>query len=172
MSCTKEQTTQHHRGPGHGHGCVQSDELLVMAVFQSTKTIGGRLAPTAFRNADLHRGNVSLCRLRYTTRQIFEAEVVASRAATDPLRGVVVCTAYILRGLHIPYATPPTQMRAVCVLDKVEPDDHDGHAALEYCETQQDITNQQTKGLLRGEIAVVLASAFGEIRTPDSVFIQ
>jgi hypothetical protein len=172
MSCVKELTTQH-RGHGHGHGCVQPDEILVLAVFQSTKTVGTRLAPTAFKSADLHRGNVSVSRLRYTTRQIFDAEVVASRAAADPLKGVVVCAAYVLRGLlvAVPHSTPPTQIRAVCVLDKVEPSDHGGHAALEYCETQQNITNQQTKSMLRAEIGLALASAFSEILTPDSVFI-
>ena len=143
----------------------------MLAVFQSTKTESGKLLPTAFKNAHLHGGNVSLSRLRYTTRQTFDAKVVGPKAS-DPLKGVVTCATSVLRGLLVPLpnATPPAQIRAVCVLDKVEPLDYDGHAALEYCEDQQSITNQQTKALLRAGIAVALVSAFGEIRATDSVF--
>jgi hypothetical protein len=62
MSCLKEQTTQHYLGSGNGHGCVQPGEVLVLAVFDTTKRVNGRLAQTAFKGADLHRGKVSLCR--------------------------------------------------------------------------------------------------------------
>jgi hypothetical protein len=71
--------------------------MVVMAVFQSTKNLEGRLLPTAFKGAALHRGEVSLCRLSYTTRQTFEDQVVAPRGASDPLIGVVMCATSDLR---------------------------------------------------------------------------
>lgn len=143
----------------------------MLAVFDTTKRVNGRLAQTAFKGADLHRGKVSLCRLKYTTRQTFDNQVVAPRPVTDPLLGVVVCATDVLRDLHIPIpnTAPPTQIRAACVLDKVENGDHDGHAALQYCENEEQIKGAKTKDRVRGAIALALADAFGDIRPVDSI---
>jgi hypothetical protein len=143
-----------------------------MAVFRATPTVNGRLAPTAFRNARLQAGDVSLARLSYTTREDFDAYVVAPKTASDPLQGVVTCAVEVLRGLRIdiPYTSPVTALRAICVIDRVEVGDHDGHAALMYCEEQQSIQGKKTKERIRADIAAALASAFGEVKALDVVF--
>ena len=65
--------------------------------------------------------------------------------------------------------TPIIHGRAVCVLDKVSQQDHDGHAALEYSESQEELTPKQ-KSKCRPLIQADLADAFGEILSLDPGF--
>ena len=168
MACAKEIATQDSLGIGPGP--VLPTEQLVLAVFQGAPINGSMLAPTAFDNKQLVKGDVSLARVSYTTRAMFDAQVVAPKAP-DKLIGVVICEAATLRALDVPNPTNPTvqRIRSVCVIDKIVAGDHEGHAALEYTEDQTLITNGGTRGKLRLLIAAQLAHAFGNVVSPDTV---
>ena len=177
MGCAKEQTTQHHLGAAHGHGCIRPMEDLVIAVFDSTPLEAGgtRLSPLAFPTKQLSHGEVSLARSLHTSRKDFENHVLSPRRdAGSRVHGVSVASAHMLRSLPatLPGANPPMRMRAVCVLDKVVPGDHDGHAALQYSEEQNDITAKQ-KARLRSLIAADLANVFSPVCSiDDAPFIE
>ena len=128
-------------------------ETVVLAVFRSTRTFQGRLAADAFKNPHLRDGDVSLMRLAHTDTPTFDKAVIAPKAANDPVQGVVICVTGQLRGLSLPFpnAVPAKDIRAICVIDKVELGDPDGHAALQYCEDQDQITNQGTKAVPGGD---------------------
>jgi hypothetical protein len=173
--CVKELTTQHHGGAGHG--CIRSEETLAMAVFASTDTraIDGvkKLAGTAFKSKQLKRGEASLARQSHTTLATFCTEVVVPKHANgDTFEGVTICQASVLRGLTVPLPGNPSQrVRAVCVLDQVALRDHDGHAALEYCEDlERLITNPNTLGRMRVFIGLDIATAFSELRNAADIF--
>lgn len=171
MGCSKEQVSQHHASP-KGHGCVGPGEVVLLAIFLSAKPEDGRVTAKAFKTSRLQDGDLSLSRLTHTDRQTFEREVISPKNSSDPFQGVAKCSIDILRRLYmrIPQPDPPHTIRAVCVLDKVEPGAHEGHAALEYCEEQVGIKRGATRGMVRANIAIALASAFGPVHTLDAIF--
>ena len=169
MTCQKERTTQHHLGVPHGHGCVADSEILIFAVFESTPRIGNRLAPNAFKSKKIRDGDISLFRSGFTSRADFEAHVIPPKAHTDTPSGVVVCGAELLRTIRIPHGAPHLTLRAVCVIDKVEDGDHDGHAAIESSEEIESIVGETSRGRARSAIANSQADAFSEICDLDSI---
>jgi hypothetical protein len=170
--CAQEALTQHHLGVGHGHGPVQSDEVVLFAVFETTERQGNRLIQTAFPRKQLNRGEVSLARLAYTTRAVFDQRVIhALEAILGKFVGVARAEVSDLRALNfeVPGTTPLITGRAVCVLDKVSSADYDGHAALKYAESQDALTEKQ-KRTTRQLIGADLAEAFGDILSLDRAF--
>jgi hypothetical protein len=126
--CPGEGTTQHHRGPGYGHGPVQSDEIVVFAVFEKTPRDGNQLVASAFPSNQLNRGEVSLVRLLYTTRATFDERVIRALEHTlGRCLGIARGSVATLRTMRfeIQGTVPTINGRAVCVLDKVTKDDYD-----------------------------------------------
>jgi hypothetical protein len=170
--CTQEATTQHHLGVGHGHGPVRSDEIVLFAVFETTARDRNRLIPTAFPAKQLNKGEVSLARLAYTIRTTFDQRVIhALEDVLGKFVGVARAEVSALRALRFEVrgTTPVITGRAVCVLDKVSPADHDGHAALKYAECQDRLTEKQ-KSTSRQLIGADLSEAFGDILSLDRAF--
>jgi hypothetical protein len=170
--CAREGTTQHHRGLGNGHGLVSPRELVLVAVFEKTKRDGLRLLPTTFEVRQLTRGEFSLARLMHMTKSEFQAYVIGpGETAQGQLVGVARADVAALR--QIPYVIEGTQPaltgRGVCVLDKVAIGDHDGHAALEYSESQDQLTPKQ-KNIARQQINADLAEIFGPVISTDVAF--
>jgi hypothetical protein len=85
--------------------------------------------------------------------------------------GVARANVAILRAIRfeVPGTTPTINGRAACVLDIVSQADHDGHAALEYSESENALTQKQ-KSKCRPLIHADLAEAFGEIISLDQAF--
>lgn len=170
--CAKETTTQHYLGVGNGHGPVRSDEVVLFAVFENVPHDGGRLIAVAFQSKQLRRGEVSLARVAYTTRAVFDEHVIqALEHRLGKCLGITRANVAALRALafEVPGTTPTISGRAVCVLDKVTQEDYDGHAALEYSELEEGLTPKQ-KEKFRPLIHADLADAFGEILSLDRGF--
>ena len=170
--CAKETTTQHYLGAGNGLGPVRSDEVVLFAVFENVPHDGGRLTPLAFQSKQLRRGEVSLARLAHTTRAIFDERVIqALEHRFGKCLGITRANVAALRAIQfeVSGAIPTIRGRAVCVLDKVGQEDYDGHAALEYSETEEGLTQKQ-KERYRPLIHAELADTFGEILSLDRGF--
>jgi len=169
--CPKEAITQHHLGIGFGHGPVRSDEVVLFAVFESTARDANRLIATAFSRRQLNRGEVSLARLAYTTRATFDQRVVSAlENRQGTFLGVACANVRALRRIRfeVPGTNQTITRRAVCVLDKVSPLDHNGHAALEYADFQGQLTERQ-RSACRQLIHADLADAFSDIISLDQV---
>ena len=98
--CPEENSTQHYLGPGHGHGPVASEEVVLFAVFERTDRDGNRLKATTFKTKELVRSNLSLARLTHTTRADFEKYVAEPlRPILGPVIGIARAEVADLRGL-------------------------------------------------------------------------
>jgi hypothetical protein len=168
--CPVEQICHHHSGLGAGPGTVLGGERLLFAVFGSTERTPAKLIGKDFPSKDLKKGDLSLARLSHTSWAVFRDSVVASRP-TEKLLGISEAEANRLRQLIAEFrrTNETIPVRAVCVLDKVEVQDHDGHAALKFCAGQQDLPNEgksdeRNLGTMRTQISAELANIFSEIR--------
>jgi len=133
--------------------------------------IARRILPEAFTPKRLTRYDLSLARRTHTGRPEFDKHVVGPKVAQgDELVGVA--TAPSRRLFEMTFVCedirPPVQGRAVCLLDIVEPTDHDGHAALGYSE-DQNVLNEKQKKKVRARIHHDLADAFGDLDPIDDV---
>jgi hypothetical protein len=150
--CAKETTTQHYLGVGNGHGPVRSDEVALFAAFEKVPHDEGRLKAVAFQSQQLRRGEVSLARLAYTTRAIFDERVIqALKHRLGECVGITRANVAALRAIsfEVPGTTPTISGRAVCVLDKVSQEDYHGHAALQYSELEERLTQKQKENVAR-----------------------
>ena len=169
-ACADELKTLHHRGFWHSHGPVKHTETVVFAVFGQHECDGARLAPSAFATDQLKKGELSVARASHTSCDDFQKHVVSGAEAKGAFRGVVKALAGDIRALPytVPGAHPPKIGKALCVIDIVEEDDHDGHAALKFSDAQELLTAKQ-KSQIRIAIKADLAETFGEICAPESV---
>ena len=170
--CAKEAITQHHLGIGHGHGPVRLNEVVLLAVFERTPREEDHLIATTFPRGQLIRGEISLARRAHTTRATFDERVIQVLEPNfGKCLGVARASAAALRAIRfeIPGTLPIAGGRAICVLDKVGSGDHDGHAALEYSEAINRLTEKQ-KSRYRPLIHADLAEAFGKIISVDHGF--
>ena len=127
-----------------------------------------RLVPKTFDSGQLRRYEISLARASYTSREAFDSKVVGSK--TNDVVGVACAEAKDLQS--IPYildtAQPKIKGRAVCLIDKVACEDHDGHAALGWSESQRVLTDKQKERA--GEVVKSnLVAAFGTIMNVGDV---
>jgi hypothetical protein len=87
VECAEEQETKHHLGASHGHGPVQDPELVLFAVFEKTSRDGLSLTADSFDNKQLKKHGLSVCRLSYTSRLVFDEHVVKEGTTRrDPWR--------------------------------------------------------------------------------------
>src|SRR5580658_1998273 len=171
MGCEKEQKSCHYGAPERGHGPVQEGETI-LAGFCATDLADGKLLKQAFPGKKLKDGDFSIARLAFTTKEIFNEYVVERRKNSVPVVGVGRASVRVLRQLTAPldWQNPVRDIRAICVLDRVENGEHDGHAALEFCEEQKEIVKQKRLERVRAHIAADLVTAFGDVLTLDNAF--
>jgi len=164
--CPIEVRCHHHLGTGAGPGPVLPSECLVFAVFRADARLGTRLvADKDFPTGRLKRGDLSLARHAHTSWATFRDYVIAPGKQSQAVQGIAVSRADALRSLvaEITSSVPPTCLRSVCVLDKVENGEHDGHAALKFC-SEQAALRTKAKHVVRVQIQSELAATFSEVR--------
>jgi hypothetical protein len=165
----EERHTHHYRGVWHGFGPVQDAELVLFAVFQTTKIDGQSLSENSFRNDSLARKSESVARQLYVTRRSFDFGIVAAAELTKGnLVGVTSANVARLRNLRADFDinNVMTKLPAICVLDRVDFGDINGHAVLGYRDAPAGISPQQL-GKKRKLIRIDLANEFSEIRSAD-----
>ncbi|MDH6261556.1 hypothetical protein [Bradyrhizobium sp. BR13661] len=174
--CDEEQKTQHHRGPGNGFGPVQDEEIIYFAVFEQTPVDGGKLALDSFDSKSMKRDGQSVSRASFTTRAVFDQDVV--KAGANPkgeIKGVSSALVQKVRSLQSPIKLNASEVsvRSFCVLDHVLPGDYDSHATICFGERT---TSHGAVVLSQGQIKSIrqaarleLADAFGPIRPIDDV---
>lgn len=166
--CVDEQATQHHAA--RGHGPVQNEEQVIVAVFEETERDNGRLSPTAFKPKELTRNEFSLARAAYISGAEFTTRVVEPQSsARGSFLGIVRAEVGALREIEFKFRN--AHHRAVCVTDKVTRYNYDAHAALGYSENQDALEmKQKDKQIIRATIHADLADKFGNIVHLDDVF--
>jgi len=172
IKCVDELRTHHHGGEGAGPGIVRCGEVVILAAFEERRP---RTAVDAddFPKDRLKDTNLSLARREHTTRRTFDEQVIGG--GTGPkgsFLGAAWVEARVLRELEFIMVSgqlpATTRGRAVCVLDRVDPGDHDGHAALGFSEALEALPLKQ-KSLWRTTTRNNLVQAFGNIRPLDEV---
>ena len=145
---------------------------MILLVSDNGLKAGDRLTVDQFRSKPLGRGDISLARKAYANLDILQ------RAVIDPAisRGEVVvgASSVVVKTIRdidalINDGRQERLVKAACVLDRVDPGDHDSHAALKGCEGHQIISDKQL-GKVRTRIAADLANKFGPIISLDSIF--
>ena len=167
IDCLDERATKHFRGHWYGFGPVQDAEAVVFAVFQSTKIKNGRLTADSFDNKHLKRNAQSLARQSFVTRAIFEKAIVRGAA----LQGIAVASAAAIRALvaDVKLNADQISVRSLCVLDRVDEGDCDGHATAGYSERHASLGISEAQlSKVRARIRLDLANTFSEVRDLDS----
>jgi hypothetical protein len=165
--CVDEQQTQHYRGKWFGFGPVRNGERVRFAVFEQTKREGARLIGNSFRN--LKNSNESVVRSSYVTRSDFDTRIVSpGMAAKGRLVGIAVADVSRIRALRadVKLNQGTVKVRSICVIDRVEDGDIDGHATMGYASIEDGVSTGQI-GTIRINIRMDLANEFTEIVTPD-----
>jgi hypothetical protein len=166
--CPREEVTQHFKKAGHG--TVSSDENVIFVVFDGNVALGERLNRKHFDTRKIKDGDLSLARQKYTTIDDLNTFVIVPATQSGcVLNGAVIAEVHMLRSI-VKTQAPAGPLRGVCVIDKVEEGEHNGHAALMACADQAaSFTNPQSLGKFRGQIALDLADKFSEVRAIDAV---
>lgn len=173
--CADESETQHWRGMGFGHGPIEDPEPILFVLFGDTAydPEAMRLKAGSFKRKRLTSGDESVARKKHTTIEALESNVVApQKVKRSGLVGVACAKAEKLRALeqHVNATSGPMTLRTICVLDKVEEGDHDGHGTLKFADAVDGVSPEPTKGMLRGSIMTDLAEAFGPILSLDDAY--
>ena len=148
-------------------------ECLIFAVFRADARLGTRLTDKDFPTSRLKKGDLSLARHAHTSWATFRDYVLAPGQRSQPFQGIAVSQADAIRSLvaEITSSTPPTLLRSVCVLDKVENGEHDGHAALKFC-SEQAALPEKAKFVVRAQIQSELIATFSEVRAVSSCYAE
>jgi hypothetical protein len=164
----------HHLGAGAGPGPLLAAELLIFAVFSAQVRVGARLTNKDFPTKSLKRGDLSLARHAHTSWATFRDNVLTPGQRLLPIQGLAISEAGMLRGLiaELDSVVPPKRLRSVCVLDKVEAGDHDGHAALKYCSEEAALNERTERPVVRAQIQAELAATFSEVRAVSSLYSE
>jgi hypothetical protein len=172
-----EKTTQHHLGhEGRGFGPVAPDEIVVFVVFEKIPHAGDRVTAESFDQKQLKRGHQSLARLQYVSHDDFvEHFIKPNEARLGRCIGVSIAAAENLRAISylVDSVNPPESGPAVYVVDKVDPGDHDAHAALVYSRELMDALErrgQALRGILRARVHASIARAFGAILQIEDIY--
>jgi hypothetical protein len=168
--CPKEKETQHFKGQWYGFGPVSDCEIVIFAVFETTIRDGSRLAQNSFRNSSLAKSAESLARASYLTRQCFDEEIVKpGSSGKGALIGIACAKVADVRALRADFKTNTgiKKVRALCVLDRVDAGDYDGHATAGYAEVTALGVGQTQLGIERARIRLDLANVFSGIASPD-----
>jgi len=140
---------------------VRDSEHVLFAVFQDTHHAGSSLTAKSFTR-NLNNTSESLARASYVTRSVFDRSIVRDRNV------VGIASAHVSsirrRTAHIKLNAITKKVRAICIVDKVEPGDCEGHAAMGYGEETagQGMSPEQI-GKIRLNIRLDLANEFSAI---------
>lgn len=158
--CVEELSTRHYLGRWYGFGPVLDSEHVVYAILPTTSRNGNKLTAASF-TANLNNRTQSLARVRYVTKGTFDYYI----ARNAPVDGTARAHVAGLRRLRADIETPAgtLNVRAICVIDLVEPDDCDGHATMGFSEAISGVSQKQI-GKKRQAIRMDLASTFSEIK--------
>lgn len=169
-SCAREKCTQHHEGAdGKGFGPVEDGEDIVFAVFESTTINDGYITEEALTFSRLKKAEESVVRLPYVSREEFEREIGRNgQSKAGLLKGAVQAVAREIREVTVQINTKAGRIysqKAICVLDRVDPGDIDGHATMAYCDDLNDVNlSQKALARARGEARFKLAGMFGPLQ--------
>ena len=166
--CIEEQQTRHFRGRWYGFGPVQDYEELIFAVFEQTIRNGDRLDAACFKQlADCSQ---SVTRARFVTQGAFDRNVVHPGVKTKgQFVGMAVAHTSSLRRLRadITVKHRTKSVRSICIIDRVDKGDYDGHATMGYAE-QIEALGQTLKGKKRMAIRLDLVNEFSNISACES----
>lgn len=168
--CDCEKVSHHY--DGHGLGIVVDLEVIIFVVFDTRLQVGDKLTSDCFMAKRLSKGEISLARKAYTTLNDIDDFVLSpAKARGETAVGASVIEAKTIR--HIVVALDDghqkRNVRGACVLDKVDLEDHNSHAALKGCTKYGAISDKQL-GKLRLQFASDLAKKFGPIQHLQSIF--
>jgi len=171
--CVEEQQTRHYGGRLRGFGPVRNDERVLFAVFMQTKRNGARLVGDSFDNKYLASSSQSLTRASYVTKLLFDREVVRhGESEKGPLVGVACADVADIRKLRadiqISHATIK-KVRAICLLDRVDVGDLDGHATMGYAEAMEQGVSQKQLGKKRVAVRMDLANIFSDVANSETL---
>jgi hypothetical protein len=159
--CADEQQTRHYRGKWFGFGPVRDSEHVLFAVFQDTSHAGSSLTEKSF-TSNLTKTSESLARASFVTSSVFNRCIARDRNAV----GIASAHVSSIRRLRadIKLNAITKKVRAICVIDKVEPGDCEGHAAMGYVEeTAGQSMSPVQIGKIRKNIRMDLAREFSAI---------
>lgn len=126
--CLKEQAKQSPYSP-----CpVTDDETIVYVLLDPTQWKDGQLTASAFSKSSLKKGDLSVCRARYSSANEAEQKIVMPQLQRHPdwmLVGALHATCRDIRAIQA--VDPP--VRAFCVIDDGLPD-YPAHAHLGFSE--------------------------------------
>lgn len=169
--CSRELFSQHFLGPSAGHGPVHNEEILGLAVFGVLRDACAGLIPSDLQSKRLRRSELSVARLKYTTRAIFLDKVVRPEDGNKRgLLGIATALTQDIRGLTyvVEGVIPKKSGRALCVLDIVVEGDYEGHAAFGYSESMEPLKDGQ-KSRIRLVIQNDLIRLFGCVKDIDKI---
>lgn len=169
--CPAELVSQHFCS-AKSRGVVEDGETLVFAVLDVSHVgPNGRLTPKAFPSDRLSREEASLARLAFTTKDEFMREVVQPAVGSGKLyQGVATVIAGKVRELDFPI-TENIKAASLCVIDKVESSDFDGHAVVTYSRHVTELSENQNRiGRLKQVVRMDLANEFSELKDISDVY--
>lgn len=110
-TCLKELTCQHELSPG----VVEEDELIGLILLHPDQWDGGDFTKAAFSRKRLKAGQLSVCRVKYTTQCEVRQFVICPQIEKNPSRTLVgVASAECSKLRSVVTASGE---RAVCVID-------------------------------------------------------
>lgn len=167
--CPGEWQTQHYGGRWFGFGPVRNNERVIFAVFDSTPLDGGELTANSF-DANLGKGTQSIARAALVTRATFDAEVVDRGVPTKGrFLGIALAHVFAIRQLRADIVLPDGthRVRAVCVLDRVDEGEFDGHATMGYSDALGARLSQKQRAIKRAEVRLDLANVFTGVESAE-----
>lgn len=167
--CADEQFTHHHLGVGHGFGPVKPEEIVAFVVISKAQTFDNEILLVSFNKKRLSEKEESVSRVAHTSFAAFQ-EYVAKPIETGggSIKGVATATVSMIRSLRLGKQDDVKERRAICVLDKVQPGEHDGHAVLAFADAPE-VMGETRLGILRKEVRAELALLFGRITNAADV---
>jgi hypothetical protein len=148
---------------------AKNSERVIFVVFGSTPRHGAELTPHSF-DSNLVSGTQSVARASLVTRGTFDGQVVDTGVpAKGPFLGIAVADVFAIRQLTADIVLPdrPHKVRAVCVLDRVDEGEFDGHATMGYSKALGARLGEKQRGVKRATVRLDLAIVFSETESAE-----
>ena len=148
---------------------MRDSETIVVALFGDKSRVGERLRDADLEDKQLKRRDQSCSRRGWTSAADFSAHVATTRAGIK--RNVAGLAAVQVKKLRefrfkVPSSQPEISGPAICVIDRVEPGDYAGHAAIGYTEAMNALSDPQKKKT-RPLVRLEAARRFGGVESAD-----
>ncbi len=171
FNCGEESFTHHYLGRWFGFGPARDTERVIYAVFQKAPRNGNLLNENSFENNKLKKNSQSLARASWVTRRQFDRKIVRRDTSSNgPMVGIAYADVAKVRALRVDVKlnTGTKNVRAICVLDRVESGDCAGHATMGYEWAGQLNLSQAQVATIRKKIRYDLANTFSEVIEPSA----